>query len=1330
MKGDFTRGHQPDQKRGKRYRRVLLQQGRVLLDSDVAALVDANDRSLRELGEDLGCRMGSPDYGFLITTGKLYSLFDRIDHVTPGAAVVVHRDYEHKLHDRFPSLYVEGTAGGPGDVLVDLLTPHPGDRLVVWARAESSTTITIQDEDDVVFSLPLIVPAGSFAPIVVTLPVATTAKVRFLVDPGERVWIGMIESYEEKPEPSFWVAPGRFYLDGLVLENSAHASWPDQAFPSSAGFALTPVTAKTGLGGHLLVYLEAWERLHTHRHDRGIREEALGGRLDTTVRTEALGQVKLFHVASAPEAEALIAAMAEPAHGNGTLDIAIAPAIDDPDPCALPIEGGYTGTDNRLYHFEVHVGGSLGTAEIKWSRDNGSELFTVEVVDGNEFTVAAGSGLQDGDLIEILSEVVELGDAAEAVLSGGQFTPPVRLVGQLALLVAQGADSLGREVYALVTVDDPAIALVLDTTRYPQLDELRLRRWHGLIDTEIGEPSYAIENGISVELAGTQFDVGDWWEWEARVLQANDNGVFQTSPHGPERRFCPLAQFENINSTAPLPLVRWFDHRFTSLCELDADHVAFDGASVCSDADTVQEALLELYERTGCCEVKFSPCHPSAIPDQQLIAALILTELPNGGVLCLNEGHYVFTATLDLANLDGLGSGITGTLVIEACGNVVIEQTNASPLFSVGASQRLRLEDLAIYTGSGVAPAANTSHVRLAGHRAVIEAERCVFVMANGVGGAVIRDGASLIQPVLGQIIEPVVAPTPPPFPTPNADVLLRDCTMLATTGVQCGSLMRLQLDGCLLRCQSHAVSVGRVLELDLQQSTLTDSLTPAALVGITASSLQINRNRAREIANDFAISPPGSGFGFASVFVAGGTIANCRIAARVAIFVDVLWTTRVSDSQVRSTNHGIWINQALGSSLVDLQVDAMISGIGIAIYFVARVTAIENCRVMSLTRAIEVATLAPPVGNTIAIESVRIVDNEARAGSSGIRVGRPAAPGFIAGVVISGNQVDQMDSSGGVAIDVGRFSDGDREGVLIEGNTTRWTGSGLQVFGRGLAMVANRITVDSDGTGIAIDNANDAVVANNMIEVLSPHDGIVGIHMKDSERVNIHDNHMTALPSEIEIIPLRIENFGIGTTVAGNRLCLGLSLIMHGQNMTLRGNHLLGGMLIIDVENGDITGNQADGEFKYEGGPSTESIIAEKIFGRWKLSDNVARCSLRLIPMLIDQQTEHEIRAIVTDNQCERLQVGWMPDGVAPDDLPWWDDGLTEPFESTEGIGVNENSVVIITENMCSSAKGLGGVIVNDYQHTIFSHNASPYFAVNLPIPPVGAIENPNLLV
>ena len=74
MKADFSRGYNPDKKRNKEYRRVLLQQGRVLLDSDVAALVDANDRVLRNQSQDLGTEAGGHDRGYMLTAGKLYAL--------------------------------------------------------------------------------------------------------------------------------------------------------------------------------------------------------------------------------------------------------------------------------------------------------------------------------------------------------------------------------------------------------------------------------------------------------------------------------------------------------------------------------------------------------------------------------------------------------------------------------------------------------------------------------------------------------------------------------------------------------------------------------------------------------------------------------------------------------------------------------------------------------------------------------------------------------------------------------------------------------------------------------------------------------------------------------------------------------------------------------------------------------------------------------------------------------------------------------------------------------------------------------------------------------
>ena len=78
MEGNFSRGHRPDSKRGRRVRRVLIQQGAALLDSDLAAMTDATDRLLREGLTHAACRAGSPDLGFLVTPGRVLALFDPV----------------------------------------------------------------------------------------------------------------------------------------------------------------------------------------------------------------------------------------------------------------------------------------------------------------------------------------------------------------------------------------------------------------------------------------------------------------------------------------------------------------------------------------------------------------------------------------------------------------------------------------------------------------------------------------------------------------------------------------------------------------------------------------------------------------------------------------------------------------------------------------------------------------------------------------------------------------------------------------------------------------------------------------------------------------------------------------------------------------------------------------------------------------------------------------------------------------------------------------------------------------------------------------------------
>ncbi len=1319
MKGDFTRGHNPDLQRGKRYRRVLLQQGRVLLDSDHAAAIGAIDRSLRELSEDLGCSAGSPDHGFLITPGKLYAVFDQIDHVSADSNAIARRDYEQRYLDRYPSLYIEGT-GVAGAVEIELLTPHAGGQLRIWCRSVVSTTFTIQDVPQTV-SLPLVAAPGNHAPLTVSIP--ATNKLRIVVDPGERVWIGLIESYEDVADPSFWIAPGHFHLAGLVLDNPAPLAWPDPSLPGLFNIALSDHTSE---GGYLLAYLEGWERLHTHRHDRGIREEALGGELDTTVRTEAIGQVKLMWLLDVPELDELLPAFAAPQQGDGTLDVTIAAASSDPDPCALPIEGGYTGLDNRRYHFEVHQGGALGTATIKWSRDNGSELFSVEARDGSEVTLAASCGLQDGDLVELLSEIVELGDMGEASYTAGQFTPPQRRVGQLALLVQQDSDSLGRDVFELREVADASTSITINVSLYATDQPMLLRRWHGLIETVAGPTqSVELEHGITLELAGTQFDVGTWWEWEARVLRENDNGSFKTAPHGPERRFAPLALFQN--DTSPLQLLGWAEHRFTPACELDADHVAFDGAALCSDADTVQEALTELYQRTGCCEVKFSPCHPSALPDQQLIAELILSKLPNGGVLCLQQGVYTFTGTLDLGNLGG-GTPIGGNLKIKACGDVVIVQTTNASLFQVPANIELELEGLTLLSNVGVSNtlASPATQIRLNGDRSALVAERCMFVMLASSNTAVIFDGASRVTPVVGQVVAALAEPpTLPAFPTPSSDVILRGCVLLASEGIRANNLRRLELDDTRIRSSAYAISARYVRQLELHDSTLTDSLIAADFIGVNANNVLANRYLLRDRAGDFN-GALGSGYGFASVLVFGGSIDACRVAARVGLFTDTLWATQISDCLIRSSLRGAWFNRAIVSNLVDLNVDAL-SGDGVALDFRVRATAIERCTVNAVSgSAILVGATFPSGGNAVIIEACRVVANIAGARDGGIGFGTgSASTGYIDGATISSNTVRQLSSNGGAAIVINRGwgSPADREGVLVQSNTTRWAGEGISASGPGLALLANQVSVDNFGTGIYASGADQIVVRGNVVRCLSPDSGVTGLLIDGCNRAQIHANHVLVEPDfSGEIQPFKVVSFGDALAVTENVLAPGICTIGDGRNLTLRGNLFRTGIEIVQVIDGEVTSNRAEGTFSYGGDTQVESILVYEAEGRWRVADNDAQGCIRLMPRPEVDFQEAKITAIVTDNRAMRVQVGWVPDGFNDGGVPW--PKPVDPFELEYRSQASE-TVVIVTENLCDEA-----FIINDYQRIIFSHNAAPEWVINLPIPPGGSIESPNLQI
>lgn len=711
MYGDYSRGHEPDRKRGRTYRRVLLQMGRPLLDSDVASMVDALLGEVRTTTRGLGCRAGSPDLGFLVTPGRLLTIFAEAQDaltVTQGAPDAW-IDYRFRFADRYPALHVAAT-GADATVTLPLLQPldtaaGPA-RAALWARVEAATTIQV---NGIAVDL---APDSPDSPQRVELATggATLDPLEISVPADAAVWLFLLEQDEAAGnEPAFWIAPGSYHVDGLVADARGGGRFPSVAFPDAAGFPwgespppqppLDGLLAPAGLaaGTRLVAYVETWERHVTAVEDPGIREEALGSS-DTSARTELLGQVKLATVtgalpAGAAAAEAVRTAFADVERSGGQLTIDVPETTPSTDPCALPDVAGYSGSDNRLYRIEVHRGGGLSEMRLKWSRDNGSELFAARLDTDENLVFDPGTSLAAGDIVEILSHVVDLGDAALAAVSAGGFVPPERAVGQLAQLAAVGVASSSDEVvFRLVDPHDIAIPVTLDD-RYGTLPDavLKLRRWHGILDPQqvagggAASPGpHVLEDGITVELSSTgSYRPGQWWQYEARVRGENANGPWRPAPHGPERRFAPLALLEYQGAAQPLRLLAWLDERFPHACDLDADGIDFAGGRVGSASDTVQEAIEELFERPP--EIVDASCGELIVRPENGDLQTVFDTIADGEDrrICFQPGAWTVEDTIviegkgDLVisgagDATRLGGDVDSVLRFRGCGNVSI----------------------------------------------------------------------------------------------------------------------------------------------------------------------------------------------------------------------------------------------------------------------------------------------------------------------------------------------------------------------------------------------------------------------------------------------------------------------------------------------------------------------------------------------------------------------------------------------------------------------------------------------------------------------------------
>lgn len=379
----------------------------------------------------------------------------------------------------------------------------------------------------------------------------------------------------------FTIGAGRLYVDGMLCENDDEVSYAEQHLPVEPPDLSGFLAADELAGG--LIYLDAWERHVSALDDEQIREVALGGpdtatrkqvfwqvglhaldiktedpdtlralvlqhqQLVTTLRTAETGDGEPEKIAdlhtelhllgrqistiTGLECDAAMEGLRAARAGGGMLDARAQPSDRADEPCLASPGAGYTRLENQLYRVEIHTPGSRGTATFKWSRDNGSVVFPISQIEGDQITLYQLGrdevlGIANGDWVEVVDDAMVLNRAPGPLVRVEDVNPATRVVRVNATLPAlSAADARARHV--------------------------QLRRWdqkgqpadltEGAVRTRGG--FIPLEGGVEVQLTDAEYTSGDYWLIPARTATGSIEWLENVPqfPHGIQRHLCPLA---------------------------------------------------------------------------------------------------------------------------------------------------------------------------------------------------------------------------------------------------------------------------------------------------------------------------------------------------------------------------------------------------------------------------------------------------------------------------------------------------------------------------------------------------------------------------------------------------------------------------------------------------------------------------------------------------------------------------------------------------------------------------------------------------------------------
>ena len=362
-----------------------------------------------------------------------------------------------------------------------------------------------------------------------------------------------------------FIQPGRYYVDGLLVENPKILNYDNQPFLENPNYSARDLLTEVLRGGTAQFRLEVWQRLVTELDDPCLQEPALG-QADTTVRLQtvwrvvgtvttenqggAIGVGNLTRLELSSSGSFKGSSYADPIsrlspccqlmYGQvsrartGAMGADTSESGDDCGCDPVPA-AGYQGLENQLYRVEIHEPGDITTATFKWSRENGSVLAQVTQASGPVIKVSSLG--PDANLGFLPGQWVELSDDND--LFGEIPNQP----GKLYQILSTSPATLQVTLTASV--------VGLDTSR-----NARMRRWeqNGSTATSTGvalsASAVALENGIEVTFHGGNYHAGDYWTIPARTA----TGRIEWPPCGGDGLFYQPSKYTRIH-VAPLACV-------------------------------------------------------------------------------------------------------------------------------------------------------------------------------------------------------------------------------------------------------------------------------------------------------------------------------------------------------------------------------------------------------------------------------------------------------------------------------------------------------------------------------------------------------------------------------------------------------------------------------------------------------------------------------------------------------------------------------------------------------------------------------------------------------